>query len=65
MAYHVGYDIACHHVNGRRHNSMAPLLIFSKCPEMLKYRNREIRKTIFQDCRMHFLPTTYLEMAVH
>ena len=54
-------------MNGTRHNFMASRVIFSKCLEMLKSRNRELKRThnTFQDCRIHFLPTTFLEIAVH
>ena len=68
LAYYVQYDLTWHHVNGTRQNSMASRFIFSKCPEMLKYRDREFKKkkhNNFQDCRMNFLPTTFLEIAVY
>ena len=41
---------------------MAPRVIFTKCPEMLKSRNR---LDTFQGCRMHFLPKTFFEIAVY
>ena len=67
MAYHVGYDVKLHHVNSTRHNSMAYRVIFSKCPEMPRSKNREIKKThnTIQDCRMYFLPATFLEIVVY
>ena len=67
MANHVGYDVTCHKVSGTKDKSMASRAIFSKCPEMLKSRNREIKRihNTCQDCRMHFLPTTFFELAVY
>ena len=66
MAYHVGYDVTWHHVNGTKHNSMASRVISSKCSEMLKSRNHEIKRihNTFQDCPMLFLPTTFRKITV-
>ena len=53
-------------MNGTRLNCMTSHVIFSKCPGMMESRNHEIKRTCntFQDCHMHFLPTTFLEIAV-
>ena len=45
---------------------MASCAIFSDFPEMLKSRNRELKTThnTFRDCRVRFIPTAFLEIAV-
>ena len=46
---------------------MASCAIFLDFPETLKSRNHEIKTTVhdsFGDCRMHFLLTTFLEIAI-